>query len=188
MPAAAPRRYTVRSYLALVDDGVLHPRDPVELLGGLVVAEPPVHPPYASATCRAETALRVAIGQQAVLRARQPFIAGRSSLPEPEIAVVPGALADYDRGHPRRALLIVEVAEGTPQEHRLTRAPIYAAVGVPEYWLVNLGDDCVEVFRKPNAARRRYELVERVERGDDLVVLTLADASVAVDDLLPKHR
>ena len=187
-PDAAPPRYTVRRYLALVSEGVLRSDDPVELLEGLIVAEPPANPPHASATCRIETALRAAIGERAIVRVQQPFEAGRYSLPEPDVAVVPGRLEDYDTAHPRAALLVVEVADSSLQQDRLTKLPIYAAAGVPEYWIVNLAERCVEVFRKPWPKRRRYAVAHIARPGAIVGLAAVDQASVAVDDLLPKRR
>jgi Uma2 family endonuclease len=187
-PDAAPQRYTVRRYLALVRSGVLRSDDPVELLDGLIVAEPPANPPHASATCRIEAALRATIGERALVRVQQPFEAGRYSLPEPDVAVVPGSLEDYDTAHPREALLVVEVADSSLPQDRLTKLPIYAVAGVPEYWIVNLAERCVEVFRRPWPKRRRYA-VAHVARAGEVVNLAAVDqAWVAVDDLLPRRR
>jgi len=184
-PDAAPRRYTVHRYLALVDDGVLQPDDPVELLEGLIVAEPPANPPHASAVRRVEAALRAAVGPRAVICVQQPFLAGPYSLPEPDVAVVPGRLEDYDLVHPREALLVVEVADASLQQDRLTKAPIYAAAGVAEYWIVNLAAGQIEIFREPWPRRRRYATTAVARPGDMLALAALDQASVAVDDLLP---
>jgi Uma2 family endonuclease len=99
--------------------------------------------------------------------------------------VVPGQLSDYDREHPATALLIVEAADSSLIQDRITKAPMYAAAGVPEYWLVNLHDDCVEVFRAPEPEARRYAERRVARRGEGLELATLAGAGVAVDDLLP---
>lgn len=67
-----------------------------------------------------------------VVRVQLSLIAGRYSAPEPDAAVVPGRLADYDDAHPRSALLVVEVADGSLTRDRPTEAMIYAAAGVRE--------------------------------------------------------
>ncbi len=75
----------------------------------------------------------------------------------------------------------------TPQSCRtaFTKAAIYAAAGIPEYWLVNLRDDCVEVFRAPESAASRYATTLIAHRGERLDIVALPGASVAVGDLLP---
>jgi Uma2 family endonuclease len=80
---------------------------------------------------------------------------------------------------------VVEVAVSSLPQDRLTNAPIYAAAGIPEYWIVNLREDHVEVHRSPDAAARRYAVVEVARRGSRLALVAFPDVSVAVDDLLP---
>jgi Uma2 family endonuclease len=77
--APAPERFTIERYFALVDEGVLHPDDRVELLDGVIVAVAPQHPGHASATGRVDDALRRALGQRAVTRAQMPLVVRRRS-------------------------------------------------------------------------------------------------------------
>src|SRR5207247_10307021 len=68
----------------------------------------------------------------------------------------------------------------------LRKAPVYAAAGIPEYWIVNLRDDVVEIFRAPERAAARYTETRIARRGERLELVALLGASVAVDDLLPE--
>jgi Uma2 family endonuclease len=65
---------------------------------------------------------------------------GRYSVPEPDVALVPGRYEDYDDAHPRSAILVVEVADSSLEQDRLTKAMIYAIAEVPEYRIVNVVD------------------------------------------------
>jgi Uma2 family endonuclease len=128
------------------------------------------------------------LGERALVRVQLPFVAGTHSLPEPDVAVVAGRVEDYDRAHPTAALLVVEVADSSLKQDRITKGAIYAAAGVPEYWIVNLRDDCVEVRRGPERAARRYATTTLARRGDSMGVLTLPGVRIAVDDLLLSAR
>lgn len=75
-----------------------------------------------------------------------PFALTQDSEPEPDLAVVPGEPEDYVLAHPTRALLLVEVADTTLLYDR-RKAEVYADGDVAEYWLVNLPDHIVEVYR-----------------------------------------
>jgi Uma2 family endonuclease len=70
---------------------------------------------------------------------------------------------------------------------RLTKRGIYAAANVPEYWIVDLPDDCVEVRRRPDPSTRRYGEIAIAGRGDVLTILSLDGVRIAVDDLLPSR-
>jgi Uma2 family endonuclease len=188
IPAPQPEsagRFTVERYLALVDEGVLAPDDRVELLEGVVVAMAPQNTPHASAVARVTTILIEAIGRRAVVRSQLSFVAGPYSMPEPDVAVVPGRFEDYDHAHPRSAVLVVEVADSSLKQDRLTKAMIYAVAEVPEYWIVNVVHGRVEVHRDPDRAARRYRSVTVADRGARIAPVAFPDVSVRVDDLLP---
>ncbi|MDB5297368.1 MAG: uncharacterized protein JWO31_3351, partial [Phycisphaerales bacterium] len=70
-----------------------------------------------------------------------------SSDPEPDLAVVRGTPDDF-LSHPSTAPLAVEVADSSLSLDR-KKAAYYAATGVPEYWIVNLRDRVLEVYRQP---------------------------------------
>lgn len=183
-----PRRYSVERYLDLIDLGMLTPDDRVELLEGVIVAMPPSNPRHASALLRVTRALTKVAGDRATVRCQLPLITGRHGVPDPDVALVEPSEDDYLAGHPSAALLVVEVAETSLKQDRFTKGPLYAAGGVAEYWIVNLPDDCIEVHRQPDATASTWGAVTVSRRGDRLALTALPDASVAVDDLLPRRR
>jgi Uma2 family endonuclease len=184
-PAPADARYTAERYFALVEEGVLRPDDRVELLEGVIVSMAPQGPPHAYVIMRLHRILFETIGTRAAIRGQMPFVAGPYSVPEPDIAVVPGPESAYLAAHPTTAHLVVEVAETSTIQDRLTKAAIYAAAGVPQYWLVNLPDDCIEVFSGPDRLGRLYRHLAIARRGARLEIAALPGATVAVADLLP---
>lgn len=181
-----PTRMTVEHYLGLVEAGVLTVYDRVELLEGVVVAMTPSNPPHAAAVARANQALLRVIGERAHLRPQLSLVL-RRSVPEPDLAVVPGSADDYDTAHPTTALLVIEVSDSSLKQDRLSKAAIYAAAGIPEYWIVNLRDDVVERMRDPDRAAARYRDVRSVARGETLELVALPGASVVVSELLPRR-
>ena len=180
-----PIRLTAERYFGLLEAGVLSEEDRVELLEGVVVAMTPSNPPHAAGVARATEALFLAVGRRAHIRPQLSLVLGRYSVPEPDLAVVPGRAADYDAAHPRTALLIVEVADTSLKQDRITKAAIYAAAGIPEYWIVNLRDSVVEVMREPDPAQARWRDLRSVGPDAQLELVALPGASVAVADLLP---
>jgi Uma2 family endonuclease len=62
-----------------------------------------------------------------------------------DLAIVPQG--DYERAHPRRASLVVEVADSSLVKDQTIKAEIYAAGAVPEYWIIDLAHDVIEVRR-----------------------------------------
>jgi Uma2 family endonuclease len=181
---AIPATYTVEQYFALVDQGVLEPDDHVELLEGVVVAMAPERLWHANGVRWVYEALRAAVGSRAYVDQRHCFIAGPMSVPEPDVAVLPGKHTDYLTHHPSSALLIAEISDSSLTQDRLTKAGIYAAQGIPEYWIVARRGDYVQISTNPVPAERRYATVRVARRGETIALAELPDVTVAVDDLL----
>lgn len=186
-PAASesPARYTVEQYFALVDQGVLEPDDKVELLEGVVVAMAPENLWHANGVRLVARALTAALGDRVYVDQQHCFVAGALSVPEPDVTVLPGRLEDYFDHHPSVAHLVVEVADSSLVQDRLTKAGIYAAAGIPEYWIVARRGDHVQVSSAPKPAERRYAAIRLARRGERITLAALPDVTVAVDDLLP---
>jgi len=180
-----PTRMTVERYLGLVESGVLGPDDRVELLEGVVVAMAPQNPPHAAGVARAYEAVRAAVGRRAHLRSQLSLVL-RRSVPEPDLAVVAGSVDDYETSHPTTALLVIEVSDSSLKQDRLSKAAIYAAAGIPEYWIVNLRDEIVEVMGDPDPAQARYRAVRSAARGERLELVALPGAALDAAELLPR--
>ena len=181
-----PTRFTGEQYLALAGAGDLTEADRVELLEGVIVAMTPSGIRHSSGVARAVSALLRALEGRAVLRPRLPLRAGLWSLPEPDVAVVPGALADYDERIPETALLVLEVSDATLKADRLSKSRIYAAGAVREYWIVDLRENVVEVLRDPDPAAAIWRERRLVRAGDAISLAALPDVEIRAEDLLPR--
>ena len=162
--------HTVERYLALAECGILAPDDRVELLDGLIVAMPPPTPSHENGVHRALHALQRRLGIDVVVRVQMTFLVGADSAPQPDIAVCPGDLETYEHRHPTQAHLLVEVALSSLVQDRLTKSAIYARAGVPCYWIVNLRDRCVEVYRDPDRFKSEYRSITRTTGSDILTI------------------
>ena len=71
------------------------------------------------------------------------------SVPEPDIAWVTQKSYLNERPLGKDVLLVVEVADSSLRYDLNEKASLYAAAGVPDYWVVDLKHQRVEVFREP---------------------------------------
>jgi Uma2 family endonuclease len=143
------RRFTRVEYDRLIDTGFFRPGDPVELLGGqLVVAEPRGSRHYAALRATHE-AVRAAFGPGWEIRGQGPLALDEESEPEPDVAVVPGSYRDYRDAHPARPVLVIEIAESSLAVDCAHKGSLYARARVADYWIVNLGEQVLEVYRDP---------------------------------------
>ena len=184
------RQWTRAEYDRLIEIGVFRPGDPVELLGGdLVVAEPQSGPHY-TAIYLAEDTLRSAFGTGWVIRTQAPIALDDQSEPEPDVAVAPGTPREYSDEHPARPVLIVEVSLSSLALDRDHKGSLYARAQLEDYWVVNLVDRTLEVYRQPVAdvaALFGWSYAAKQTLGIEAYIAPLAapTARVFVRDLLP---
>ena len=152
----------------------------VELLYGVVVRMSPHGPDHDTTLERLTELLVPALQGRARVRIQCAFAASDASEPEPDVAVVP--LGDYRRAHPSRADLLVEVAGSSLARDRGSKQRLYAASGVPEYWIVNLVDRTVEVRTDPSP--EGYRNVRVVRAHESLAPQAFPDLLIAVSSLL----
>ncbi len=182
------RRWTRVEYDRLVDLGVFH-GEPVELIGGRLVVAEPQGSYHASTIGAVGDALRAVLPPGWLVRVQMPVNLDDESEPEPDLAVVPGAWADYRAGHPARPALVVEVAETSLAFDRGEKAGLYARGGIQDYWIVNIVDRVLEVFHDPEQDQTapygwRYRTVERLGQEAVVSLLALPSVRVAVSNLL----
>jgi Uma2 family endonuclease len=187
--AVQTRRWTRREYDRLIEVGFFQPGDKVELLGGQLIVAEPQGAWHASTLGLVAEALRSAFGDGWYVMVQVPIALDDESEPEPDVAVTTGSARDYRDAHPSRPVLVVEVAHsslGLDAEHK---ASLYARGGVQEYWIVNLVDTLLEVYREPTpltdtAFGWGYARIEHLRSGDVIAPLAAPSARVRVADFL----
>jgi Uma2 family endonuclease len=187
---ARTRRWTRVEYDRLIDVGFFRPGEHLELLGGELVVSEPQGTLHATAVGLVEDTLRACFASGWVVRVQMPIALDDESEPEPDVAVVPGTRYHYTTAHPSRPALLVEVAESSLAEDRGAKAALYARGGITDYWILNLVDRVLEVYRNPLTATAQpsgwhYQDVTVLHDGASIAPLACPDSSVEVAALLP---
>ena len=183
------RRWSRFEYEKLVDTGFFE-GDHVELIAGqLIVAEPQgsYHATVVSIVC---DSLRRLLPAGWVVREEKPIALDDESAPEPDIVVVPGVHEDYLNAHPGVPSLAIEVADSSLRFDRRLKASAYARGRIADYWIVNVTERQLEVYRDPvpdanEALGHRYASRTDLKAGASVSPLARPAASVAVSELLP---
>jgi Uma2 family endonuclease len=186
------RRWSRDEYDRLVDLGAFE-RDPVELIGGNLIVAEPQSSHHAATIGAAHELFTRALPAGWIVRGQLPLALDEESAPEPDLAVVAGAHADYLGRHPGRPALVVEVAESSLAFDRRDKASIYARAGIEDYWIVNLVDRVLEIHRRPlpDAGAPygwRYASVARVSAGAVVTPLALPSLQIAVEAMIGHDR
>lgn len=184
------KHWTRVEYERLVDLGAFRPGERLELVGGALVVREPQGGPHATAVGLTEDALREAFGAGWTVRAQSPIALDEDSEPEPDIAVVPGNRRDHRRAHPSHPVLIVEAADSSLEFDRGEKASLYARAGIADYWILNLGEQVLEVYREPVAAPHarygyRHGATIILRAADRVSPLAAPTVAILVADLLP---
>ena len=174
---ASVHRWSVADFRALAEDqpGYEHS----ELICGIIVEKEMKTPLHDYLTGSIAILLQSALRPGWSVRQEKSLVLV-DSVPEPDVAVVRGALADYRDQHPATAGLVVEVAVTSLAADR-EKAALYAEAGVGEYWIVLAEAGQVEVYRRPEASayleRRTYR------RGEIIETVGVTGGPVAVEGL-----
>lgn len=184
------RRWRRVEYERMIECGFFQAGDPIELVGGqIVVAEPQGSRHFATIQATEEV-LRAAFGPGWQVRGQGPLALDDDSEPEPDVAVVPGSFRDYVTGHPGHAALVVEVSESSLLLDREHKGSLYARAGLADYWIVNLLEGVLEVYREPRqdplaSFGWRYGSVEILGREASISPLALPSAHIEIRTLFP---
>jgi Uma2 family endonuclease len=168
-----PRRIKREEYQALIERGFFDEQR-VELLDGVIVEMAPGYPEHASPIQVLNEFLVPRLVGRAHVRIQLDYLARGDSQPVPDLAIVP--LGSYRYEHPDRAHAVMEVAYSSVRKDRLVKAPLYAASNVLEYWVFNVPEECVEVFRDSDG--EAYRTLSRHDRNESPSLLAFPDVSV----------
>lgn len=177
--------WTIDEYHRMIETGILTSDDKVELLEGQIIQKNLQRPPHAATTQRAANYLTRLLVGQAYIRVQLPITLPPNSEPEPDIAVVHIDARRYFDHHPApdEIFLLLEVAKTTLKNDSITKAPIYAKAQIPEYWVLDVQERQVSVFRQPGAETYQQETILNEDATISLVAFP--DLNISVNQLFP---
>lgn len=180
-PLAPPlplRRFSVAQYHQLGELGVLTPEDRVELLEGWIVEKMNQRPIHGFIIRFLSEWLQSRLPAGFILQCQLPITTQRSE-PEPDVAIVTGVQEDFRESHPKGldCRLVIEVADTSVEKDR-AKAAIYQSAGVEEYWIVNIGAQCIEQYRLAESSELQAPIV--LDR-DSQIVIRIAESELVLD-------
>ena len=189
LPGPQPIRWTIAQYRELGKLGLLGDVRTMLIDGEILTVAQPA-PPHNTALNLAYEFVRAAFPTGHHVRNQMALDVGIRNDPSPDLAVVQGSIRDYAARQATTAVLVVEVADSSLFLDTTTKAELYATAGVPEYWVVDLENQRLLVYRDPvslpaglGATAYRTQLV--LTPADSIAQLAAPTASVRVADLLP---
>ena len=178
----APRLFTVHEFHRMREAGIFDDDQRVELLDGVVIVMTTQGPAHASPIRRLNKWLILQLGDAFSLLPQLPITLGQRSEPVPDLAVV-RAEEGSAQAHPTSALLVIEVSQTTLRKDRGAKLTLYARFGIPEYWIVNVKNATVEVYRDPDPEAGRYRTMLTLGKEATLSPTSVPGVTISLAEL-----
>jgi len=180
----ALRRFTPAEYHRMYDLGIIR-GEKLELLDGYLVLKMAQKPSHRSALMRLLDRLPASL-PPGWTRMTSCTVATDLFEPEPDVIVVRGEMTDYDARNPTTADfgIAIEVSDSSLEGDRARKGKLFAKVGIPVYWIVNVADKQIEVYTDPTA--NGYTNRANYKPGDNVPITLdgVAAGAVAVSDII----
>jgi Uma2 family endonuclease len=181
MVQAPVAKFTVDDYHRMIEAGILSDRR-VELINGLITEMTPEGPLHSGTIDDTVNLLVFAFYQVAKVRFGHPVILSNDCEPEPDVAIV--KKQSYKKQHPKVAdiYLVMEFSDSSLLDDKKRKRLLYAEHNIQEYWLVNLKDQVLLVYREP--LKGDYQVQLQLQPADRVSPLAFPDVRFSVADLL----
>jgi Uma2 family endonuclease len=160
-------RFSTADYLEMIDKGVLGSKDRVELIGGMIVEMSPAGIPHNHCLiCLVR--LFAPLLSKFELAIQGTLTVSEGQVYDPDFMLLGRGEDGYTTRLPQSSdvVLVIEAAESSLRRDQQIKMPVYAAAGIPEYWIADLDRETLIVHRDP--AAESYASIEN-RRGDDVV-------------------
>jgi Uma2 family endonuclease len=178
------RLFTVDEYHRMAEAGILCEDDRVELVEGEIIEMPPIGSQHAAIVDRLGAWLRRALAtERCQVRIQGPLMFDESEF-LPDVTLLKPRSDFYAESHPGAAdvLLLIEVSDSTLAYDSGRKQAIYADAGVLEYWVVDVANRRLQVYRDPAIGNYKQRLI--IQPGESVALLAFPDLSISVDSIL----
>ncbi|MBR8827234.1 MAG: Uma2 family endonuclease [Gomphosphaeria aponina SAG 52.96 = DSM 107014] len=178
------RKFTIKDYYKMAESGILTENDRVELIRGEIVQMSPIGFKHAASVRKLAIILTKKIGERALVDTQNPIQLDDNSEPQPDVVLLKPRTDFYEARHPQPAdiFLIIEVADTTVKYDRDVKIPLYAEANITEVWLVDINNNCVEMYRKPTA--HGYQNMQKFTGEESLSILAFPDIIITVNEII----
>ena len=145
------RRFTRAEYHRMAEVGILHHDERLELICGDIVKKLTQGRRHRAFVDNLNQIFVMRLRGQAIVSVQMPIVLSDDTEPEPDVQLLRRRAMPYKEREADASdvLLLVEVAESSLAYYRSTKLKLYAAAGIPEYWVVDCIAESIEVHRSP---------------------------------------
>ncbi|WP_154858579.1 Uma2 family endonuclease [Cyclobacterium xiamenense] len=175
------RLINVEEYHQMGEMGILKPDDRLELIHGEIYEMSPIGSKHASIVNKLASLLNELFKNKAVVGVQNPVQIDDRNEPEPDISLLNYRTDYYASAHPAPAdvLAIIEVSDASIRFDREVKLPLYASHGILEYWMIDLGNNWIDVHTNPK--KGTYASIRRYLPGEEI---PLMEQTLSVNEVL----
>jgi Uma2 family endonuclease len=172
-----PHRFTVAEFERLCSAEVLDISKRYELLEGEIFEMTPMGDQHAARVTNLNERLILQFHGKAKLCPAIPLVIGNEeSQPEPDFMLVPIALFEDRKPRIEEVALVIEISDATLDKDRTKKLRIYARNGIQDYWIINVPEQQLEVYRNPKG--EKYLETKIVLPGTAIAPLEFPDVEI----------
>ena len=178
------KRFTADEFHHMWDAGIFPEDKRFELIRGVILEMPAAKPSHSGRVNRLNHLFTARLGESATLSIQNPAAIDDYSEPSPDVSLLKPRGDFYTQSHPlpEDVLLLIEISDTTLRFDTRIKSLIYAEAGIPEYWILNIPQNVLEVRTEP--ANGRYTRHELLRHGQTVSPLGLPGESFWVDEIL----
>lgn len=154
--------FTVEDYMRMADAGVFN-GSRVELVNGEIYSMPPQGNLHAIALGRLNRILLTIFQEPWFLRSQGTHRFAKHVALEPDLALLK-AEPVIDALIDTVPELVIEISDSTFRYDFETKRLLYAKAGVPDYWVLDVNENQLHVFRNPNSEAAEFESAYRSQQ------------------------
>ena len=181
---ATTYKFTTEDFYHLYETGVFNSKDRIELLNGEIIIMHAIGYRHAQAVTNLNAYLSEQARRRYKISPQNPVELERYSAPQPDLTLVPWSRGNSKRHPaPEEVFLIIEVADSSLDYDREEKLRAYAATGIREFWILNLQDDRLEIYRQPEGPAYREQII--IPADGTASPLAFPDVTIALAEILP---
>ena len=181
---ATTYKFTAEDFYRLYEAGLFDSKDRLELLNGEIIIMQAIGHRHAQAVTNLASYFAEQAKRRFKISPQNPVELERYSMPQPDLTLVPWSRGNSKRHPtPEEVFLIIEVADTSLRYDREEKLRAYASTGIREFWLLNLQDDILEIYRQPEGPAYREQLT--IPADGTASPLAFPDVTIALADILP---
>ena len=176
--------FSVEEFQRISDAGIFPPDSRFELIRGEIIEMPIPTRIHSGRVNKLNRVFTSKLGESAIVCIQNPMFVDKMSEPRPDVVIckpLPELFGPFEP-EPSDVLLLIEISDTSLRYDTKIKSRLYAEAGIPEYWILNIPDDVLEV--RTDASDGEYRRIENFKRGQSITARMLPGVVFTIDELL----